>query len=347
MAPFMVPSASLQGRTGMSFAINDDGLVIVHEFAGGLTDGAVPNAPIVFDRAGNIYGTTSSGGLYEAGIVYELFQSGGQWQEGVLYNFTGGADGKEPSGPVYLDNAGHLYGVTAEGGSYDRGVVYRLNLAAAPLEAVLHSFGGPGDGNNSSAVIGDSAGNLYGTAAGGAYDEGIVYQLTPHNATFGWKENVLCTFTGGTDGAGPRGGVIFDASGNLYGATYTGGDVGVTCVQGCGVIYELTPQSGGNWTGTVLYPVVGTYDGISPLGPVTFDAAGNLYVPTAAGGSNNTGTIDQLSPSNGGFWNETTLISFPNESGLVSNGGLVLDSQGNIYGTYNQDNHSAVYEVSP
>jgi len=314
---------------------------------GGPPDGAAPNTTLAIDRAGNIYGTTAAGGAYNAGTVYELFSSDHQWQERILYNFTGGSDGGSPLGAVFLDTAGHLYGVTSAGGRYNSGVVYRVNVAAAPLEAVLHSFGGPGDAMQTSPVIGDAAGNLYGTATGGAYPNGIVYQLTPHNATFGWKENVVYAFTGGADGGAPSGGVIFDASGNLYGATSSGGHVTSFCLSGCGVIFEVTPHSGGNWTESVLYAFQDTDNGVYPNGPVTFDSAGNLYVSTMLGGTHNTGTIDKLTPSMGGPWTETTLTSFPNVLFLQSNGGLDVDSVGNIFGTYNSDNHAGLYEVSP
>jgi uncharacterized repeat protein (TIGR03803 family) len=161
-----------------------DTLNILHTFNGS-PDGAQPYAPLVFDRAGNLYGTTNIGGAHNAGTVFMMSpSSGGRWRERVLYSFTGEADGGNPQSGVFLDNAGHLYGTTTTGGTYGQGTVYRLTLLAIPLETTLHSFGGSGDGvQPTGSLVEDASGNLYGTTySGGAYGYGTVYELGPSPA---------------------------------------------------------------------------------------------------------------------------------------------------------------------
>jgi uncharacterized repeat protein (TIGR03803 family) len=133
---------------------------VLHYFVGG-ADGTKPYAGLIFDGAGNLYGTTTNGGTYNAGTVFELTPAaGGTWTESVLYNFGSGADGGSPYAGLVFDRAGNLYGATYYGGSYGGGTVFRFN---AQGEVILHSFNGT-DGNNPQAsLVLDAAGNLYGT----------------------------------------------------------------------------------------------------------------------------------------------------------------------------------------
>jgi uncharacterized repeat protein (TIGR03803 family) len=277
-------------------------------------DGFYPEAGLVRDSAGNLYGTTSSGGTADAGVVYELTAKG---QETVLYTFTGAADGGNPYAGLILDPAGNLYGTTYRGGTAGLGVVYKLDTAGN--ETVLHSFTGGTDGNNPIAgVIRDSAGNLYGTTPyGGAANAGVVFKL---DAT--GQETVLYSFTGGADGNLPRAGVIRDSAGNLYGTTSYGG-VGTASA---GVVYKLDP------TGheTVLYSFTDGADGGFPSAGVVGDSAGNLYGTADGGGPAASGVVYKLDAAG----QETVLYSF---TGGVDGGypgtGVVLDSAGNLYGT--------------
>jgi hypothetical protein len=262
-----------------------------------------------------------------------------QWNEQVLYSFQGGTDGATPTGAVVFDKAGNLYGATQNGG------------ASTCLS--------PGDC-------------------------GTVYQLTPPVEAGGaWTETVLYVFKGYgfNDGATPEGGLVIDTAGNLYGVTGYGGNG--TCLLlggpvGCGTVYELSPpgQAGDPWTETVLYSFQSVNDGYVAFGDLAFDKAGNLYGATLFGGGKGTtcdslyggqcGTIFELSSPKvkGGQWTEKVLHSFAGVAegvqygdGASPNGGLVIDTIGNLYGTtllggFNCPHNSnqgcgTVFEISP
>jgi uncharacterized repeat protein (TIGR03803 family) len=166
---------------------------VLHNFNENGTDGALPRAPLIFDAAGNLYGTTEYGGTYydsDLGTVFELTPTaGGGWTETVLHNFNG-TDGEFPYSSLIFDGAGNLYGTTSAGGTYSSclsgyycGTVFELTPAAGGgwTETVLHSFGNGTDGYSPSAgLIFDAAGNLYGTTPhGGTYEGGTVFEVTP------------------------------------------------------------------------------------------------------------------------------------------------------------------------
>jgi hypothetical protein len=205
-------------------------------------------AGLAFDKAGNLYGTTNGGACASGGTVFKLSpRKRGDWYYTLLYKFTqGGKDGACPSASVVLDPAGNLYSTTPYGGDYDAGVV--LKLAPRPRgqwkETILHSFN-INDGDQPYAgLVRDAAGNLYGTLAyGGRYGLGSVFKLIPRKRGPGpeWAtEQILLNFNG-EDGIYPFGGLTFDAAGNLYGATYYGGNLSECDYSGCGVVFELTP----------------------------------------------------------------------------------------------------------
>lgn len=201
-------------------------------------NGAYPAAGVIFDTAGNLYGTAVDDGYYINGTVYELTRSGSGWTGMAIYNFTGGEDGYQPIAGVIFDSAGNLYGATANGRPDGEGIVYQLTPSGGvwnytPLHSFIRAYGrGPG-----ASLVMDAAGNLYGTASGVPLAWGSVFKLTPSNGS--WIYTDLHDFTGGSDGGYPFGGVILDGNGNLYGTTYGGGNAG--CVYGCGVVYEITP----------------------------------------------------------------------------------------------------------
>jgi uncharacterized repeat protein (TIGR03803 family) len=233
---------------------------------------------VIRDSAGNIYGTTQTGGTAGAGVVFKVNAAG---EETVLYSFTGGSDGGFPYGGVVQDSSGNLYGTTNGGGTAGFGVVFKLDTAGN--ETVLYSFAGGADGGLPySGVIRDSAGNLYGTAQfGGTAYAGVVYKLD----TAG-QESVLYSFTGGADGGQPYAGVIRDSAGNLYGTTIGGG------AAGAGVVYELDTVG----QETVLYSFTGGADGGQPYAGVIRDSAGNLYGTTNSGGKESSGVVFKLVP---------------------------------------------------
>ena len=193
----------------------------------GKSDGGRPLAGLTRDSAGNLYGTVSSGGADGYGGIFKLDTAG---KETVLYSFTGGSDGKNPNSPLLRDSSGNLYS-TAPGGAANDGVVFKVDPDGNLT--VLHSFAGTDGCYPLGNLAMDTGGNLYGaTQEGGAYSDGTVYQLN----TAG-QLSVLYNFTGGSDGWEPRGGVILDSTGNLYGTTYGGGK------NGTGVIFKITPRA--------------------------------------------------------------------------------------------------------
>lgn len=326
---------------------------LVHSFNG--TRGKNPQGALVFDASGNLYGATSSGGVY-GGVAFMLSRnSAGTWVETVLHNFGNAKDkdGTYPEANLVLDSSGNLYGITLEGGVHNQGTVYKLSPAAGGkwTETILHSFSGgtsvnTNDGAEPEAgLLFDSAGNLYGTtAAGGNYGQGTVFELSPVSGG-GWIEKIIWSFGNGTDGANPEGSLIFDSIGNLYGTTERGG------AQNSGTVYELS-EAAGTWTDALLHSFGSTpEDGLTPLSTLAFDASGNLYGTTQSGGSGY-GTVFELSPSGGGDWTETILHDFVNGSDGSGPGSeqLVFDTAGNLYGTTSYGgSHTTgiVFELSP
>ena len=313
---------------------------VLHTFSG--TDGGNPDAGLIRDPEGNVYGTTFYGGSSGKGVVFKLDPAG---KETVLHSFTGGADGGYPQAGLIRDSEGNLYGTTTSGGlsggacvgylSATCGVVFKLDPAGN--ETVLHSFAGfPTDGSNpAAALIRDSEGNLYGTTVQGGFTAclnicGVVFKLDPSG-----KETILHSFTGGADGAEPETGLIRDSEGNLYGTTNLGGDHGRICrgfdgpPLGCGVVFRLDPSG----KEKVLYNFAGLADGKGPSGLIR-DSAGNLYGTTYAanGSASGGGTVFELDPAG----KITVLYGFPGgPPGDAPAAGVIRSSAGNLYGTTN------------
>ncbi len=253
---------------------------ILHSFALN-NDGSYPGqGDLVFDSAGNIYGTTGDGGDFFGGTVYKIAHSGGTWIESVIHNFGAGTDGSRPIAGLVIDSQGNLYGTTEAGGSTQGGTVYQLKHSGSGwTESVIHSFDNNTEGSLPyGGVILDAAGNLYGTTStGGPGFSGGVYQLTPSSG--GWTSNMLYTFSNLYIGS--RASLTFGPNGVLYG-TLNLGDVDV---------FQLT-QSGGQWTQTGMFGR--TNDG--PNGNVILDAQGNLYTTGSQGGPNQNGLVLEITP---------------------------------------------------
>jgi len=263
--------------------------------------------------------------------------------EVVLHNFAP-TTGAYPVVGVIGEPAGNLYGTTTVGGTSGQGVVYKLETAGQ--YSVLFNFTGGADGGQPYAgVIGDSAGNLYGTtSAGGAANAGVLYKLDTSG-----QETVLYSFTGGADGDEPLAGLIRDPAGNLYGTTTFGGTPCPPVVEGqppsCGVVFRL--DATGNYT--VLYSFTGGADGGIPYSGVIRDSVGNLYGTTYAGGTGHVGVVYKLDATS----HETVLCSFNGYDGALPFAGVIRDAAGNLYGTtaggggaYG-DGQGVVYKLDP
>ncbi|MGA8492533.1 MAG: choice-of-anchor tandem repeat GloVer-containing protein [Terriglobales bacterium] len=268
---------------------------VLHSFSGG-SDGAEPRAGVVFDVAGNIYGTTIAGGNAicsgGCGTVFKLKHNpDGSWTESVIYRFAGGSDGINPYGGLVIDSKGILYGTTYYGGT-GSGIVFALkHTTKGWVKKTLYSFEGGSDGSNPylGSLIFDSTGDLYGTTeSGGNSGAGTVFELV-HNPDGSWTEKVLHSFDGG-DGYNPENGLAFDHSGNLYSTTINGG------ANGRGTVFELAPNSNGTWTETVVYSFDLGGDGFAPEAGVILDSSGDLYGTTINGGVASAGVVFEVVP---------------------------------------------------
>ena len=243
----------------------------------------------------------------------------------VAYSFRDVPDGANPfQSPLVLDNSGSLYGTSLHGGTGSNGTVFKVTRTGK--ESVLYRFAAGAKGwapSPESGVIRDEAGNLYGTEAfSGPQQKGSVFKLGPAG-----KFTILHDFTGSGDGDAPSGGLVRDASGNLYGTASGGGDL-QGCGNGCGTVFKL--DSSGKFT--VLYTFTGGGDGGIPTGSLVLDSAGNLYGTTLGGGAFSQGTVFMLTNTG----QERSLYSFTatgQSDGMEPAAGLVRDSSGTLYGT--------------
>lgn len=305
---------------------------LAYRFTGG-NDGGNAATGLTFDSSGNAYGTAVVGGLYGCGVVFKLTPtSPTTWRESVLYNFTCGFDGKNPHGGVTLNSKGDLFGTTTAGGSGGActgdgcGVIYELTPAG---ERVLYNFTGGNDGFGPGGPLSfDKQGRLYGTTPdGGAYSQGVVYQLARSGGS--WRFNVIHAFTGGADGGvGSLGSLLIDESNAIYGVTELGG------AHSAGTVFKLAPESGGTYDLTTLYAFKGMPDAGSAYGGLLADASGDLFGTTYYGGAKGAGSVFELSPAGMRRWKERVLYSFTGGTdGGSPTSTLVLDPAGDLLGT--------------
>ena len=256
---------------------------IVYGFGGGGAGATPLGATLVFDQAGNMYGTTSAGGTGN-GIVYQVTQAG---VETPIYTFAGAPDGAIPYSGVIFDSAGNLYGVTTAGGASNKGAVYKLTPNGGSWsEQVIYNFTGGNDGGTPmGGLVADTAGNLYGTTtSGGTGGGGTVFELSPNGNNF----NTLYSFAGGAN-CGPRAELTFDTAGNLYGTTFCDGSLGK------GSVFKLT-NSGGSWSYSSFHDFTNGNDGRWPVSNVTFDSSGNMYGTASYGGMFGQGNVWEITP---------------------------------------------------
>ena len=302
--------------------------------------------------------------------------------ESVIYSFPGGTDGQYPVASVAVDSSGNLYGTTASGGYFSClgigcGVAWELAPASGGWDFTsIHLFEGGVDGAQPLAgFILDAHGNLYGTTGEGGSDNdcadlgpgcGTVIEFA--RSSKGWVEKTLATFNGPGTGWYPLANLIMDAAGNLYGTTEYGGSSNFCNgdAGGCGIVFRLSPKSGGGWTETVLHVFRSTAKGTGgylPFSGVALDAAGNLYGTALVGGPSTLcgnfgcGVLYKLAPTATGPWTETVLHTFSGGAdGGLPWGGVILDAKSNLYGTAHLGGDlsacdglgcGTVYELSP
>jgi uncharacterized repeat protein (TIGR03803 family) len=362
--PLVFDSAgNLYGATGLNGAFESEVFQLAPNTDGTWSENILylfpqtfvqPSTPLLIDSAGNLYG----GSLYGksgAGFLFELSDTGGSWQPSNIHNFEY-ADGSYPDSLAFGPD-GDIYGLADYGGGSSGncdqsscGTVYRLIKQTDGTWKIqlIHSFTGGADGGNPvpiGAVAFGSSGQIYVASQVAGKGGGQIIEFAPVGT--GWREKVLLEFdtAGFKGGSFPQQGLAIDSAGNLYGTTNGGGSAGF------GLIYELSPGASGKWKETVLYNFQGGNDGSAPIGPVTFDAAGNLYGTTNTGGTSGKGTVWELYPGTSG-WTETVLHDFAGgvSDGANPQGGVILDSAGNLYGvtpTGGTSGYGVAYEVIP
>jgi len=331
---------------GTVFKLDTNGAeTILHSFNG--SDGANPISTPIMDASGDLYGTTAVGGgdgcrtenSVGCGLVFKLSSDG---KETVLHRFTGGADGAWPLAGLVMDANGILYGTTNSGGTYQQGVVFKL---VGTKETVLYAFTGGEDGAGPDAgTLLDVDGILYGTTTYGGdinclYPDpcGVVYKLA------GRRETVLHAFKDSPDGAYPTAGVVMDAAGNLYSTTSDGGNG-----SNGGTVFEVSQDRKERLLHT--FGAGGRKnDGDSPEGGVVFDAYGNLCGTTFYGGKGQAGAVFEITADG----KEKILHSFCTTDcmdGASPQGDLVIDANGNLYGTASgggTNRNGTVFMITP
>lgn len=309
-----------QGNCGVVFRLRPSGNAIcnraacpwveevLHRFTGAPADGRSTRAPVVFDSAGNLYGTAETGGAgpcnptgygsVGCGVVYSMSRGQGGWTESVLYSFQGGGthDGEEPLASVTLDPYGNLYGTTNLGGNGfpGCGTVFALTRSgSAWTETVLHVIDCATEGSGFFAGLTlDGQGNLLGAAShGGPRGGGTVFRVLPGYPD--WIFETIYAFAGEIGSSGPAQTLAMDPAGNLYGTSLNGGIACDDYGRGCGFVFRLTYSPAG-WILTHLYDFTGGDDGKSPRG-VVLDRYGNLW-GAAQGGLYGQGLIFEITP---------------------------------------------------
>jgi len=309
------------------------------------TDGSFPEAGLIIDSNGALYGATGGGGKFGAGAVFKMHPVTNGWAYGVIHSFCHDAscsDGSSPeteltysgqaSGQPY-DGTSPLFGATFLGGSSNRGEVYKLTPNGSGWTFhVIHSFS---SGFHGGELFVDPAGNLIGTTLlGGANSGGELFSLAPSTGTEATLYN-FCAKANCADGAQPIGRLLMDDKGNLFGTASVGG-AGAHCVSvsGCGVAYEFT--SAGKYK--VIYNFcsrASCKDGEVPSAGMIMDAIGDLVGTTYEGGTGPGGSVFSL--HHGTTWMETVLYNFCSQLNCTDGAGpvapVIVDSGGNLYGT--------------
>jgi uncharacterized repeat protein (TIGR03803 family) len=289
---------------------------VLHSFTGGLDGGTPYYSYVIFDSAGNLYGTASQGGAYGDGVVFQLSPAGTNWTETVLYNFESQSGGGHPQNGLIFDSSGNLYGMNSAG-------VFELSPSDGEwTEQVIYETE-----TGSYAGLAISAGKIFGVGME------TIFELSP-NGDGGWTPTVIHTFTGyPTDGLTAESAPVPDNKGNLYGTTLAGGAYG-KAHGGYGTVYKLSPGEEG-WTEEILHSFKGEpTDGSGPWDAVSFDTVGNIYGTTILGGTSRVGTVFELAaPIGTGSYQEKVLWNFNISDGDGPYGGLILDDVNNLYGT--------------
>jgi uncharacterized repeat protein (TIGR03803 family) len=309
--------------------------------------GQIPEAGLIADAAGDLFGTATQGGANGNGTVFEIAKNatGYAATPTVLVNFNG-ANGDQPASGLIADAAGNLFGTTILGGTHGDGTVFEIVKTAsgyASTPTVLVSFNGTNGISVYSTLIADAAGDLFGTTAGGGLGDGTVFEIAKTAGGYASTPTTLIAFNG-ANGQSPHAGLIFDAAGDLFGTTELGG------ANSAGTVFEIAKTAGGYASSPTMLVNFNTANGANPYAPLIADSAGNLFGTTYFGGANGNGAVFEIAKTTGGYASSpTTLVSFNGTTGASPHAGLIADAAGDLFGTtYSGGTTSAgtVFEVS-
>jgi T5SS/PEP-CTERM-associated repeat protein/uncharacterized repeat protein (TIGR03803 family) len=287
--------------------------------------GRFPEAGLIGDSAGDLFGTTFFGGASNQGAVFELLNNGhASYSYSTLLSFDG-SNGTNPAAGL-LDLGGSLFGTTSGQLGLGDGTVFELAKSGSGYVAsTLVTFTGSNGASPSAGLIADTAGDLFGTtSSGGANGDGTVFELV--KGAGGYTLTTLVSFAGG-NGANPNAALLEDAAGNLYGTTTAGG------TNGDGTVFEIARSAGSFAHAPVTLLDFDGADGSGPLAGLVTDSAGDFFGTTSGGGASNHGAVFELSPSGSGAFKSATLASFNGTDGSDPAAGLIIDSAGNLFGT--------------
>ncbi len=305
----IVPATSLVSNLQIG-GTPADSLASLASFSG--ANGANPDAGLIADSSGNLFGTAEGGGANGDGTVYEITK--GSASITTLASFNG-ANGKSPSAGLIMDSSGDLFGTAEYGGANGYGTVFEVAHGSTTI-TTLASFNGTNGQHPYAGLIMDSSGDLFGaTEGGGAKSDGTVFEIA-HGST---NITTLASFDG-TNGQYPYAGLLMDSNGDLFGTTEGGG------ANFDGTVYEITK---GSASITTLASFNGT-NGQDPYAGLIMDSSGNLFGTTESGGANNDGTVFKIVH---GSTSITTLASFNGANGQNPYAGLIMDRNGDLFGT--------------
>ena len=336
--------------TAYELSANGDGgwkETTLHTFTINSGDGYIPQA-LAIDGKGNLFGTTYLGGANERGVLYELSPAAGEWTETILFSFGEGSAGADPFGNLIIDAEGDIFGTEDINTTGNVEAVYQASPSNGYAPNVIYNTNFITATGGLGGLAMDASGNIFGISVQ-AYSPqiAIAFELSP-NRNGGWNSKVLYTFSTGIEPESPP---TLDKTGRIYGTTTRGG------ARNNGSVYRLARGPKGQWTARTLYSFKGgKADGSGPYSAVVFDASGNMYGTTIAGGKFNKGTVFELSAAgNGSYW-ETILWSFAGADGDGPVSRLVRDSAGHLHGTTSMGGDTGcggakgcglVFEVTP
>jgi uncharacterized repeat protein (TIGR03803 family) len=297
--------------------------------------GANPEAGLIADSQGNLFGTTFGGGANDAGTVYEIVKTrhGYASTPTVLVSFGGESGGEGPEGVLLADVHGNLFGTTTAGGPDNDGAVFEIEKTKsgyAGTPTILASFTGPNGAVPLAGLIADAHGNLFGTTEdGGSPNKGTVFEIEKTRFGYANTPTILysfCAQNNCTDGAYPKAALTFDSHGNLFGTTEEGG------ASNLGAVFEIAKTASGYANTATILASFDDTNGESPVARLLADPHGDLFGTTTIGGADNAGTVFEIQKNGDRYGAPSVLVGFDGAGGAVPFAGLT-EHHGDLFGT--------------